>query len=79
MSVGEWAVVAIVLVGALVFTLLWWKIGDRWADAEHKRFGRAPKAEESERVVIKNRAEVRGEDRAVGGGSAEPGVAERPR
>lgn len=35
------------------FTLWWWKVGDKWADAEHKRF--KPKAEDSsvERVVVK--------------------------
>ncbi len=30
--------VVVVLVGGVVFTLLWWRIADRWADAEHKRF-----------------------------------------
>lgn len=32
----------IVIVGAVPATLWWWKIADRWADAEHKRF--APRA-----------------------------------
>lgn len=50
---AEWGVVVVILVGALVFTLAWWKIADRWADSEHKRFGRGKSAEPVERVVIK--------------------------
>jgi len=53
MNIAEWGVVLIVVVGALVFTLAWWKIADRWADSEHKRFGRGKNAETIERVVIK--------------------------
>ncbi len=29
----------LVLVVLTVLTLAWWKIGDQWADGEHKRFG----------------------------------------
>lgn len=29
----------LVLVVLTVLTLAWWKIGDQWADNEHKRFG----------------------------------------
>ncbi len=31
-------VLVIVAVGGVFITLSWWKIADRWADAEHKRF-----------------------------------------
>lgn len=35
-------VVVITLIGIAVlgpvFTLLWWKMADKWADAEHRRF-----------------------------------------
>lgn len=50
---GEWGVVLIVVVGAFVFTLAWWKIADRWADSERKRFGQRKSAEPVERVVIR--------------------------
>ncbi len=29
----------ILAVGAAVFTLAWWKLGDQWADDEYKKFG----------------------------------------
>ncbi len=29
----------VLAIGAGVFTFLWWKIGDQWADDEYKRFG----------------------------------------
>lgn len=35
-----WLIGGLVLaVGAGVFTVIWWKVGDQWADAEYKRFG----------------------------------------
>lgn len=35
-----WLIGGLVLaVGAGVFTIVWWKVGDQWADAEYKRFG----------------------------------------
>ena len=35
-----WLVGGLLLAGgAGFFTILWWKIGDQWADAEYKRFG----------------------------------------
>ncbi len=61
---SEWGVVLVILVGALIFTLAWWKIADRWADSEHKRFGRGKSAEPVDRVVIK-KARV-GDDEAKG-------------
>lgn len=52
------AVILIVLVGGIVFTLWWWKLADRWANAEHRRFRRqglrpGGGAEESRTVVIR--------------------------
>lgn len=35
-----WLVGGLLLAGgAGFFTILWWRIGDQWADAEYKRFG----------------------------------------
>ncbi len=35
-----WIVGAVVLaIGAGAGTLIWWKVGDQWADAEHQKFG----------------------------------------
>ncbi len=43
--------IGIVVIGP-PFTLWWWKMGDKWADAEHKRF--KPKAAEPvEKVVVR--------------------------
>ncbi len=53
METWEWIVVVVILVGAVVFTLGWWKIADRWADREHRRFGRSNKRENTDAVVIK--------------------------
>ncbi len=37
-----WIVMGLILaVGAGLGTLIWWRVGDQWADAEHKKF--APK------------------------------------
>ncbi len=37
---GMWLAGGLVLaIGAGVFTVVWWKVGDQWADAEYKRFG----------------------------------------
>jgi len=37
---GLWLLGGLVLaIGAGVFTVVWWKVGDQWADAEYKRFG----------------------------------------
>ena len=33
----------IVIIGAVPATLWWWKIADRWADGEHKRFATKPR------------------------------------
>ena len=35
-----WLVMAVILaLGAGFGTLIWWRVGDQWADAEHKKFG----------------------------------------
>ncbi|MFA6045930.1 MAG: hypothetical protein WC718_13185 [Phycisphaerales bacterium] len=46
-----WAVMALIIIIGIPFTLWWWKVADQWADSEHKRF--KPKTDERERVVIK--------------------------
>ncbi len=68
MQTWEWVVIIVILVGAVAFTLVWWKIADKWADKEHRRFG-APKAIKPEdRVVIK--IPKPGEPRDPGSGAA---------
>lgn len=35
-----WLFSAVILaLGAGFGTLIWWKVGDQWADSEHKKFG----------------------------------------
>ncbi len=51
-------VIAILLVGGVVFTLWWWKLADKWASAENRRFRKqglrgGPAGEGPTRVVIK--------------------------
>ncbi|MEM1330511.1 MAG: hypothetical protein AAGG07_08120 [Planctomycetota bacterium] len=53
-----WIVMIAVVVLSVPVTLLWWGIGDRWADAEHKRFARdadhaGPGSTADDAVVIK--------------------------
>jgi hypothetical protein len=49
-----WIVILGVLTIGPVFTLLWWRQADKWADAEHKRFKPRPdKNAGAERVVVK--------------------------
>lgn len=43
--------IAFFLVTGTVFTLYWWKVADKWADAEHKRF--RVKEDTRERVVVR--------------------------
>ncbi len=41
-----WIIASVVLaLGAGIGTLVWWKVGDQWADAEHKKFGPRRKGE----------------------------------
>ena len=53
-----WLIGGLVLaVGAGVFTLVWWKVGDQWADAEYKRFGHgggSPGSSVTETKVIRD-------------------------
>jgi hypothetical protein len=46
-----WACLILVAVLGPLFTLWWWKIGDKWADAEHRRFQDKP--DTREKVVMK--------------------------
>lgn len=42
--------------GAGVFTLVWWRFGDQWADEEYKKFGHGggrPRAEGPAPTVIR--------------------------
>ncbi len=41
----------LVLVVLTVLTLAWWKIGDQWADGEHKRFGPKDADRQQPRVI----------------------------
>lgn len=35
-----WLIFSLILAfGAGIGTLIWWRVGDQWADAEHKKFG----------------------------------------
>lgn len=46
-----WTVMALVVVIGIPFTLWWWKLADRWADSEHKRFKDKP--DTREKIVVK--------------------------
>ncbi|MBS0190112.1 MAG: hypothetical protein U0573_01160 [Phycisphaerales bacterium] len=47
-----WIITILIAVLGVPFTLWWWKLGDAWADAEHKRF--KPKPERPvEKVVVR--------------------------
>lgn len=48
------AVMALVVVVGVPFTLWWWRQADKWMDAEHRRF-RAPPADARPRVVVRDR------------------------
>ena len=59
MSVFTWLMIVSMVLTVVIgvpFVLWWWKIADRWADDEAKRFGRVKDAEEQqdEAVVIKD-------------------------
>jgi len=43
--------VLVVVVG-IPFTLWWWKLADRWADAEHKRFATTT-TDVREKIVVR--------------------------
>lgn len=66
-------VLVLIFVIGIPFTLWWWKMADRWADAEHKRFKPKADAEPVDRVVIKTTPA-----HAPGPGPT-PGVEAKPR
>lgn len=45
-------VMVLVVAIGIPFTLWWWRIADRWADTEHKRF--KVKADTRERIVVRS-------------------------
>ncbi len=47
-----WIITALIAVLGVPFTLWWWKVGDQWADAEHKRF-KPKEPEPVDKVVVK--------------------------
>lgn len=53
MQTWQWVVIGAILAGALVFTLVWWKVADVWADSEHKRFKAKGPGGTIERIVIR--------------------------
>lgn len=53
-----WILIGATLLLGVPFTLWWWKIADKWADAEHKRFKDKP--DTRERVIVKPRDELPG-------------------
>lgn len=58
-----WILAVLIAVLGVPFTLWWWKIGDRWADEEHKRF--KPKAAlPPDRVVVRKNATIDGSNAA---------------
>lgn len=50
-----WVVGALVAIIGIPFTLWWWKIADKWADAEKRRF--KPKEDTRERIVIRDKSD----------------------
>lgn len=46
-----WAVVALAL--GTPFVLIWWKVADRWADEEHKRFKPKQGKDEAAPTVVR--------------------------
>jgi hypothetical protein len=47
-----WIITALIAVLGVPFTLWWWKVGDQWADTEHKRF-KPKQPEPVEKIVVK--------------------------
>lgn len=56
-----WA--AVVLLLGVPFVLAWWRIADRWADEEHKRFRERPDGGPGPTVVRRSDVERAGETR----------------
>lgn len=51
-----WTCLVLVVLLGPPFTLWWWKLGDKWADGEHKRFHAKP--DTREKVVMKSTPHV---------------------
>lgn len=47
-------VLILIFVVGVPFTLWWWKMADRWADTEHKRFKPRGPATPVEKVIIRD-------------------------
>lgn len=55
METLQWVVAGIVLIGATAFVLVWWRIGDQWADEEQRKFPKKRSPHEGkEKIVIKS-------------------------
>jgi len=52
-----WVVMAIVVAVGVPFVLLWWRVADRWADGEHKRFKQ--ERDDREKIVVKQPSSLR--------------------
>ena len=64
METLQWVVAGIVLIGATAFVLVWWRIGDRWADEEHRKFPQKRSPHEGkEKIVIKSSKPEKGAGR----------------
>jgi hypothetical protein len=50
-STVMWILMIATVVVGVPFTLWWWKMADKWADAEHRRF--KPRPDRRERIVVK--------------------------
>jgi hypothetical protein len=59
-----WISIALTGILGVPFVLLWWRLADRWADAEHKRF--KVTTDTRERIVIKDFKAQEPEGRAPG-------------
>ncbi len=50
-----WIVLAIILaVLGAILTIAWWRVGDQWADEEHRRFKSSDGQDTSAHTVIPN-------------------------
>lgn len=47
-----WLIFSLILAfGAGIGTLIWWRVGDQWADAEHKKFGPRANSADAPKVI----------------------------
>ncbi len=58
-----WIIGGVILaVGATLITVIWWRVGDQWADDEYKKFGHGggrARAENNSRPTVINTNEPR--------------------